>query len=376
MARASPPSFRRTRTLGFEAILMLSPLGTIPVIDVGRTGALGLYEAAAGQAKALLRGTMQGHPGLALGGRIGDALSRLWLERRDNPFLDEIASIASAIGHPGVYLLNIIYEWACSTSVGADPAQGNRMIRILDWSFEGLGQHVVIARHDTDHGPYYNVTWPGYAGVLTAMAPGRFSAAINQAPRQTHVGLRWVDEVIVHLGMYHSRGTVPASHLLRRVMEEAPDYKSAIAMLMDGGTELAMPALYALSGTRPEEGCIVEAIGRRRFLHPCAGDPAGILGIANDWLSPGLPGVARENRLNREAHGSAAAGNRARRAFVRGLHANTAIGAAEIAPPVLNPDTVLVATANAAAGTLRVDALARTGRKTLPLPVSTARIAA
>jgi hypothetical protein len=31
-------------------------------------------------------------------------------------------------------------------------------------------------------GEYYSVTWPGYVGTLTALAPDRFAAAINQAP--------------------------------------------------------------------------------------------------------------------------------------------------------------------------------------------------
>ena len=38
-------------------------------------------------------------------------------------------------------------------------------------------------------GEFFNVTWPGYVGVLTALAPDRFGASINQAPlrRRTHL---------------------------------------------------------------------------------------------------------------------------------------------------------------------------------------------
>src|SRR6185312_15183220 len=89
--------------------------GHIPILDVGRRGALGLYELAAGEAAALVGGAMAGHLGLELGGRLADRLSRVWLKRRANPFYGEIAAVARALGVPGVYLLNIIYEWACST---------------------------------------------------------------------------------------------------------------------------------------------------------------------------------------------------------------------------------------------------------------------
>src|SRR5438270_8924517 len=42
----------------------------------------------------------------------------------------------------------------------------------------------------------FSVTWPGYAGVLTATAPSRFTACINQAPmyrRTQHPWLRLYD---------------------------------------------------------------------------------------------------------------------------------------------------------------------------------------
>ena len=40
----------------------------------------------------------------------------------------------------------------------------------------------LVARHESPAGSWLNVTWPGFVGVLTGMAPGRFSIAYNQAP--------------------------------------------------------------------------------------------------------------------------------------------------------------------------------------------------
>jgi hypothetical protein len=330
----------------------------IPILDVGRRGAVGLYEAAATDAAAMVAGAMGGHVGLELGGWLGDRLSRLWLKRRDNPFYGEIATVARAMGRPGVYLLNIIYEWACSTSAGPDPtADGNRMIRVLDWGLRSIGQYVVVGRHDTDHGVYYNITWPGFAGVLTAMAPGRFSAAINQAPRQMPSGLRWLDEFIVHLGMYRALGTIPVAHHLRRVFEEAPDYLTAQRMLMDTTIDLAMPALFTLSGIEAGESCVIEAIGRKRILNASGASPDGIVGVANNWLSPGLPGVARDNSLAWSKHTTTTASNHERRSTVCQLQRGAFAGVVDLTPPVLNGHTVIVATANARLGTLAVEAL-------------------
>ena len=57
--------------------------------------------------------------------------------------------------------------------------------------------------------------------------------------------------------MLRSRNTVLASHLLRRVFERAPDYASALSMLNDPRVALAMPALFVLAGTEPDQGCII-----------------------------------------------------------------------------------------------------------------------
>jgi hypothetical protein len=335
---------------------------TIPLVDVGRRGAVGLYEAVADEAKDVIVGALGAHPVLARVAPLGDRMSRRWLERRANPFLGEIAEVSRAIGLPGVYLLNIVYEWACSTSSGPAPeALGNRMIRVLDWGMPGIGCHVVIGRHESDFGDYFNAAWPGYAGVLTGMAPGRFSAAINQAPRQTPTGLRWLDEAIVHLAMYRASDTIPAAHLMRLVFERAPDYAAAVAMLMDESVPLAMPALFTLSGVALGEGCVIEAIGRRRVLNRATPANGNIVGVANAWLSTDLPGTARDNALAWSTNTTVEANNAERRDRICQLQRGRFGGTTDLVPPVLNGHTILVATANARAGTFAVEALDQAG---------------
>lgn len=330
----------------------------IPLTVIGRGGAVALFDAHAERAKALIDTALRSHPFLPMAAAIADRLSRRWLERQENPYLDEIRHIAAQLGRPGVYFLNIVYEWACSTSAAPDPAgAGARLIRVLDWGLTGIGRHVVIARHDTSVGPFYNATWPGYAGVLTAMAPDRFAAAINQAPRLPMSGLRWIDEVLGRLRLLRQDGTIPAAHLLRRVFEEARHYDAALAMLADERHELAMPALFTLSGTAADEACVIEAIGRERRVHRAQPAQGFTIGVANDWLSGDLPGVPRRHAVEWSATLSPRENNRVRRDAVCALQKGRFCGAVDLAAPVLNSHTVMVAAANAATGEMMVEAL-------------------
>ncbi len=298
------------------------------------------------------------HPLLPLVTRLLDRISLAWLLRQADPYLEEIRHVAAAVGAPGTYFLNTVYEWACSTSVAAAPeGDSARMIRVLDWGLAGLGRHVVIARRDTAHGPFYSPTWPGYAGVLTAMAPGRFSAAINQAPRVPVSGIGIVDQVVTRLRCLRANDTVLASHLLRRIFEQAADFDSALAMLADPRVALAMPAIFTLSGCAPQDGAVIEALGRERRIHRTGRDASGTLGVANQWLSPDLRGRARNESIGSGAPMTAARNNSLRQADVRALQQGAFRGAADLTEPVLNSHTVMVVVANARRGEMMVEAL-------------------
>ena len=243
----------------------MPPMG-IPLIDSGHGGAVAVAEALPAQTRALIATALGAHPLLPPLARLGDRLTRRWLERHRNPYRAEIDAIAARVGRPGVYLLNCIYEWACSTSAGPDPAgAGSRMIRILDWGMPGIGRYVVVARHQAEAGVYLAATWPGYAGVLTAMAPCRFAAALNQAPQERLTSVPVANEVAVRVRMLR-RGGTPAPHLLRCICETASDYESALGQLMTPH-RVSMPALVTLSGTHAEESAVVELRGCERVLH-------------------------------------------------------------------------------------------------------------
>ena len=167
-------------------------LVTIPLVDTGRAGPLALVEAEPDRFRAIFH-SGESHYGPAFL-RLGDRLTRTWLDHADTPYAAEMAAVSRKSGRPGADMLNLSYEWSCTSAVGCPPSgQGNRLLRTLDWPLDGLGRNVVVARHAGDAGPWYNVTWPGFVGTATAMAPGRFAAAINQPPMKRHTASCWVD---------------------------------------------------------------------------------------------------------------------------------------------------------------------------------------
>ncbi|MGE5201954.1 MAG: hypothetical protein ACM3O6_07790, partial [Acidobacteriota bacterium] len=321
----------------------------IPVVDVADMPSVELIRRDPVGARELIRDALswRSHPLLPLAIGVADRVSRAWLTRQGNPYFDEIDGVADLLGRPGAYFLNVVYEWACSTSVAPDPADdGVRMLRVLDWGLAGIGRHVVIARRETPAGVFYNPTWPGYAGVITGMAPGRFAAAINQAPRVPVLGISGIDDGITRLRMLAACGRVPASHLLRRVFESAPDYDAAVAQLSNGDADLAVPALFTLAGTERDQGCVIEAFrGMRRIHRLPTGNPAAI-GVANQWLSRDLKGRARNHSRTTRAPLGPEENNAERRRTICAIQTRGFRGAADLPEPVLNSHTKMVIATN------------------------------
>jgi hypothetical protein len=349
----------------------------IPVVEVGRSPSGDLCRHDIERARALVQEVLgpRCHPLLPYTARLLDRLSQSWLVRQSNPYLEEIREVATILRRPGAYFLNTIYEWACSTSVAPDRTGGQRMIRVLDWGMPGLGRSAVVARHRVANGPFYSATWPGYAGVLTAMAPGRFSAAINQAPKMPVMGIEVLDEMVTRFRVTRSRGVVPGTHLLRSTFERAPDYASALAMLADETVTLAVPTLFTLAGTEPGEGCVIEAFGQKRRVHRSADAESGALGVANQWLSPDLHGKARNHAVGTGATTSATENNRIRRAAVTRLQSQEFRGALDLAEPVLNSHTVMVVVANARRGEMQIEGLEVPAASIIPRVVARRSIA-
>ncbi|MEL6374519.1 MAG: hypothetical protein AAFR04_11185 [Pseudomonadota bacterium] len=366
-------------TTGVNA--MVGERHELPAIPVVRTGAnfpLETLQAERARAMALLDAATRGIPKSAL--RVADRLSRIWLRRHANPHLDEIDQIAALVGRPGAHFLSVNYEWGCTTAAKPSPDGASaRLVRVLDWRTRGLGRHVVAADVDGPGGRYLTLTWPGYTGVLQAMAPGRFAAALNQAPMRQPIGLLPLDWAVNRArvwGMPHPT----SAHLLRQVMEQAATFEDAQDMLTR--TPVAAPAIYVLAGLTPDALVTIERLetGHRVYEgHVCAANHWRTAVPADERAAAAVEALAEgaearvtgEDREARAWQGRARGKVSATRASRMGaVDATWDDAFAWLAPPILNPTTRLAMVADAAQGRVIARGYEPDGVATAPLDVT------
>jgi hypothetical protein len=273
----------------------------------------------------------------------GDAIARRWLARNASPYRDEVAAIAAEAAAPGVFLVNSAYEWACTAATAPRPREPPRLVRTLDWPFAGLGRGVLVARQAGPAGEFWNVTWPGAVGVLTALAPGRFAATINQAPLRRRTRgelLRGYDYAANALHTYFRVRETPPAHVLRQVFEQAAGYAEAQRMLAE--IPLARPVLFALIGAHPGEACVIERGPRSACIHD-----DGVL-VANDWQTP------QAGWEPRSCGGPFATDSRDRRAALAKAVQEAGAPFAWLRPPVHNWATRIAVELSAGVPMLRV----------------------
>jgi hypothetical protein len=332
-------------THGVHAPAFFQP--SIPVLDVGPDFPVATLRAERERADALLDLATKGYPRAALA-RL-DQVSRRWLVKHANEHLAEIDAIAGLLGRPGAYFLSVNYEWGCTVGVKSCPEQRSaRLVRVLDWKTSGLGRHVLAARVSGPSGRFVTLTWPGYTGVLQACAPGRFAAALNQAPMPRRGGgifpLDWAVSKARVWRMPHPT----AAHLLREVFERAADYGAARRMLMS--RPIAAPAIYSLAGVDAGQSCVIERLETEARVI----DGAAV--AANHWQASDWHGRPRGN----DSHG-------------RRLQMRDAAGAdfdpafPWLKPPILNPRTRLVMIAEPRSGRVMARGYEADGPATAPL---------
>jgi hypothetical protein len=320
-----------------DALADDAPGITVPLIDLGRDGPQALIAAERARFDDLFQAGRDHYGGVCLA--VGDRLSKAWLADCPTPYRADLDACAAQFDHAGVYMLNLSYEWCCTTAVGPPPSgRGNRLLRTLDWPLDGLGRNAVVARMMGEAGGWLNVTWPGFVGAATAMAPGRFSAALNQPPMKKYTSSCWLDWAIERTRVWRRR-LMPPTHLLRLAFETCPTFEAAKKLLTE--TPIAVPAFFALSGTAPHQGCVIERTERDAFVRG-EGAERGSAAVANHWVAAPLSGRSR----GFDSHGRLARMDRCQGAVEDGFD--------WVEPPILNPTTRLAVAANAATGALQV----------------------
>lgn len=343
---------------------MSAVLPPIPVVDVREGGLLRHAAQTRDRASSLREACLASFPKALIPVMPAlDRAARRWLARSSSPYVQEIAQIADMLGVSGVWLLNSTYEWSC-TSFAREEEGVPWLARTLDWPFPGLGRYTDVVRMQGPAGEYFNVTWPGYAGVLTAMAPYRFAACLNQAPmwrRTRHPWLRLYDLAANGLNTLLNIRHMPPEQLLRHAFESCGTYAAAKDMLES--TPVARPVIYTLIGCEPGERCVIERTetGSDTREHDTS--------AANDWVPTRPKWEARMSAVNFMTMSWEEAGERCRARRLALAEWPGRLSYCDfdwVQPPVLNPYTRLAIAMNPQRAILRVAGYEPTSDGLLP----------
>jgi hypothetical protein len=332
-------------------LAMNAQLPAIPVVDIRNGGPPLHARQSAARARALRDACLDFFPAAArpLVPTL-DWLSYRSLKRSRSPYFVEVEQIAAALDFSGVWLLNASYQWGC-TARASEHGGAPWLLRTLDWPFRSLGHHTELARMRGGCGDFVSVTWPGYVGVLTAMAPRRFAAVLNQAPmwrRTRHRWLRPYDYAANAVRASAAADRMPPDQLLRQAFEVCGDFAAARRFLEE--TPVARPVIYTLVGCAVGERCVIERTETAfvtREEDTCA---------ANDWVPcrPGWEGRIGTRRFLVSSFADAAGHSRARRDALAGWSGSLAASGFDwMREPVLNPYTRLAAAMCPASGVMR-----------------------
>lgn len=248
-----------------------------------------------------------------------DRLADQRLLAMSDPYRDEILEIRDIIGRPGPVTFSLSYEFGCTARVFDD----GTLFRTLDWPFKGLGELIEIVRLPGPAGPWVTATWPGVVGCLQGAAPGRFAAALNQAPERK-TGWGKAGAWIASKRRFLKATGMPPPHLLRLVFETAPDFATAERMLTE--TPVAAPVIYTLSGPKPGQAVVIERVENQAAVTdiPAAANHfASDLGASGSWRARGYDSAGRRTAAT---------------------HLEAPMPLDDLKPPILNPLTRLAVT--------------------------------
>jgi hypothetical protein len=160
----------------------------------------------------------------------------------------EMESLSFALGLPlsDAVLCNFYYDaikvvLGC-TAFAVDSAGGILHARNLDW----WTTSAILSRYTTIcnfvggvAGEFTTIGWPGFTGVFSGIAPGRFAITLNAV-----------------LSLEPAVPATPVVLVLRTVLEEARSYNEALSIL--SAASLPSDSLLLLTGTRAGEHVVIE----------------------------------------------------------------------------------------------------------------------
>ncbi|NSX53445.1 C45 family autoproteolytic acyltransferase/hydolase [Parasulfitobacter algicola] len=171
----------------------------------------------------------------------------------DDENWQEYEAIATQLGVSTALILlaNAYYDVVKTvlgcTTFAIDTDDGPLHGRNLDWWTDNriLNDGSGIYRYKgADAGEFISIGWPGYTGVISGMAPGRFSITMNAVLSSDPVQIK-----------------TPIPLQIRHVFERSKTFDEAVATLTD--TALSCDALLLVTGTKRGEMVVIERTPNR-----------------------------------------------------------------------------------------------------------------
>jgi hypothetical protein len=190
----------------------------------------------------------------------------------------EMESLSRMVELPvrDVVLCNLYYDalkvvlgraFGC-TAFAVDTPDGVLHARNLDWwtENEALTRYTATSHFvNAPAGKFTTIGWPGFVGVFSAVAPGRFAVTLNAV-----------------LSMDPAQLAEPVVLLIRTIFEEARTFSEARGLLSE--TPLPCDCLLLLTGVRAGEMVVIERTPARHALrYP----KAGFVSVTNGYQALG-----------------------------------------------------------------------------------------
>jgi acid ceramidase len=146
-------------------------------------------------------------------------------------------------------------DWWTEAEAAASSAPGARPMRLLA---DGT---VVVRVTAAPAGPFETVGWPGFIGVFSGVAKGRFAVTLNAV-----------------LSDERTPAAASVALLLRDVFERCTTYADAVRVLTD--TPIACDCLLLVTGVRAGELVVIERTPSRAAVR---GPQDGVVVVTNDY---------------------------------------------------------------------------------------------
>ena len=199
---------------------------------------------------------------LALSCKMRQAIAEEVRRQVPSEYWAEFASLGRQLNLPvaEVAILNCYYDslkvsmgnvFAC-TAFAVENANEILHARNLDWWTENgaLSRFTTICRFiGGPQGEFTVVGWPGFTGVYSGIAPGRFAVTLNAV-----------------VSSEAPQSAMPVEFLLRRVLEHAATYSAALRQLCE--TPIPCDCLLLLTGVKPGEMAVIERTPNRFAVRP------------------------------------------------------------------------------------------------------------